>query len=127
MVKKVEIIGITIQGLTIMTNFLPAGIINDQLKDIYDATCRLEDLVSAEVSDGIFECIQYIKSNVQEVLQLIQGFPCQPLIYTGRGSTEEVIARLEWLLAFGANADNLVANSAPNRKKRKRKAAASGS
>jgi hypothetical protein len=110
-----------------MTNFLPAGIISDQLKDIYDFTCQLEKLLNGEeISPEAQESLQQIKTNVKEVLELIEGFPCQPLIYTGQGTTEEVIARLEWILALVEPDKSQLNASAPTRKKRRKKMAFSG-
>lgn len=112
------------QGLKCMTNFLPAGIINDRLNDICRLAGELQELLAPGKDSEVAEYLGQLQDAAQEVLDLIQSFSCQPLIYTGKGTTEEVITRLEWLLAFS----ELDQEQLPlgNRKKRRRRKVASG-
>ncbi|HHW60365.1 MAG TPA: hypothetical protein GX404_00495 [Syntrophomonadaceae bacterium] len=83
-----------------MTNFLPAGIINETISDISQRTAETRQHLAAgrmeEVARGLIE----IENMALDLRVFIEGFSCQPLIYTGSGSTEEVINRLEWALTF---------------------------
>lgn len=80
------------------TNFLPAGIINEQLQEICDLAASLTAHESAD--EQITSAIARIHEITAELLAFINSFTSQPLIFTGAGTTEEVISRLEWLLAF---------------------------
>lgn len=102
-----------------MTYFLPAGIISDRVLDLLEMVCRLEENLNKAEIDPHPEEIESIKAIVQELAEFIQSFSCQPLIYTGKGTTEEVIDRLEWILTF-SDVDQVVgAPAKPKRKKRK--------
>lgn len=98
------------------TNFLPVGIINEKLEELAGLAAKLSaiegaDEQAAELGVRIFEL-------ATGLLALINGFSSQPLLFTGSGSTEEIISRLEWLLTFD---DNQSANrlDKPPRKRRK--------
>lgn len=80
------------------TNFLPVGMINEQLQEIAELAAQLvcyegADQQVTEIGARLYEL-------TTELLSFINGFTSQPLIFTGQGSTEEIIARLEWLLTF---------------------------
>lgn len=100
-----------------MTNFLPAGIITDRICDLQDLVRRLEEKIDQDGTDPRPEELESIKTIVQELVELMQSFSCQPLIYTGKGTTEEVIDRLEWILTF-SDMEELVP-AKPKTKKRK--------
>lgn len=80
------------------TNFLPAGIINDKLEEIAELAAELA------VNDAADEKVKATAASIfemtSELLSFINGFSSQPLIFTGMGTTEEIIARLEWLYTF---------------------------
>lgn len=105
-----------------MTHFLSAGIFNDRLKDIYETATQLEQLLGAagEEAEAAREQVHKIKTAAGELLELIQSFSCQPLIYTGNGNTEEIITRLDWLLTF-AGTDASPSSPQTTRPKRRRK------
>jgi len=88
-----------------MTNFLPAGIINETLEDI----CKKINDLKERLAEGNTVYVQKGLKEVEEIsLDLwvfIEKFSCQPLIYTGLGSTEEIIKRLEWAFAFSEEID----------------------
>lgn len=83
-----------------MTNFLPAGIISDRLEELASRIAELEKSLSRYKSAKIKEEVADIKQVADDLIIFMESFSCQPLIYTGRGTTEEVINRLEWLLTF---------------------------
>jgi hypothetical protein len=80
-----------------MTNFLPAGIINENLEEILKRIDSLRELAH-NCSTDIQQELQVLERLVLELNLFIGSFSCQPLIYTGAGSTEEIIQRLEWAL-----------------------------
>lgn len=87
-----------------MTNFLPAGIINENLEEILKRIDSLRELAH-NCSTDIQQELQVLERLVLELNLFIGSFSCQPLIYTGAGSTEEIIQRLEWALAFSEEVD----------------------
>lgn len=93
-----------------MTNFLSAGIINDTISDINQKTAEtrkyLDEGKIEEVAKGLME----IENMALDLWVFIERFECQPLIYTGSGSTDEVIKRLEWALTFFDEDPELLAN-----------------
>ncbi len=83
-----------------MTNFSPAGVINETVSDINqkarELKKHLENNDMAQLKKGLDE----LDEMALDLWVFIERFPCQPLIYTGAGKTEEVIKRLEWALTF---------------------------
>ncbi|MGE5403560.1 MAG: hypothetical protein ACM3PP_01340, partial [Candidatus Saccharibacteria bacterium] len=65
-----------------------------------DRIADLEKSLSRYKSVKIKEDVAELKQLADDLVKFMESFSCQPLIYTGRGSTEEVINRLEWLLTF---------------------------
>ncbi len=90
----------------IMTNFLPAGIINENLDEIVEKIDRLREL-GQDCSLEVQQELQVLKEMTLELRLFMSSFSCQPLIYTGPGSTEEIIQRLEWALAFSEEVDSM--------------------
>lgn len=85
-----------------MTNFLPSGIINDTITDIYQKLLELKnerDLL--RLKRGLGE----IEDMTLDLAIFLEKLSCDPLIYTGAGSTEEVIQRLDWALTFSEEID----------------------
>lgn len=85
-----------------MTNFLPSGIIKDTTTDIYQKVQELKkerDLL--RLQKGLGE----IEEMALELAVFLEKLSCDPLIYTGAGSTEEVIKRLDWALTFSEEID----------------------
>ncbi|MGE5398089.1 MAG: hypothetical protein ACM3MK_11240 [Chitinophagales bacterium] len=84
-----------------MTNFLPAGIINDRLQELLEAAEKLrQGLDDSDQKDELKNQARVVQSLALELHDFLSTFSCQPLIYTGKGTTEEVIDRLEWVLTF---------------------------
>lgn len=85
-----------------MTNFLPAGIIKDTTTDIYQKALELKnerDLL--RLKKGLAE----IEDMALDLAIFLEKLSCDPLIYTGGGSTEEVVKRLDWALTFSEEID----------------------
>lgn len=107
-----------------MTNFLPAGIINDRLEEIIQKTASLEQNLKALDIEELHHKISEINKIAEELVEFLNRFSCQPLIYTGKGTTEEVIDRLEWILTF-SEVEN-PAKKTTGRRRPKRKALNTG-
>lgn len=85
-----------------MSNFLPAGIIKDTITDIQQKILELKnerDLL--RLKRGLGE----IEDMTLDLAVFLEKLSCDPLIYTGGGSTEEVIKRLDWALTFSEEID----------------------
>jgi hypothetical protein len=85
-----------------MTNFLSAGIIKENISDIYQKTLELkneQDIVRLK------EGLQEIEDKALDLAVFMEKLSCEPLIYTGPGSTQEVINRLDWALTFSEEID----------------------
>ncbi|HHV16501.1 MAG TPA: hypothetical protein GXX58_08015 [Gelria sp.] len=85
-----------------MTNFLPAGIIKDTITDIHQKSLELKkERNLIRLQQGITE----IEDMALDLAIFLEKLSCEPLIYTGPGTTEEVIKRLDWALTFGEEID----------------------
>lgn len=83
-----------------MTNFLPAGIINETIRDINQRSTETRQHLAAGRLEEVAKGLAEIENMALDLRGFIECFSCQPLIYTGSGTTEEVINRLEWALTF---------------------------
>ncbi|CFW96673.1 Uncharacterized [Syntrophomonas zehnderi OL-4] len=83
-----------------MTNFLPAGIINETISDINQKARELKQHLADNKLDELRKALDELEEMALELWVFIERFQCEPLLYTGQGKTEEVIKRLEWALAF---------------------------
>ncbi len=83
-----------------MTNFLPAGMINETLEDICQKILEIKEKLAQSDTVYVQKGLQELEEMTLDLWVFIEKFTCQPLIYTGPGSTEEIIKRLEWALAF---------------------------
>jgi len=88
-----------------MTNFLPAGIINDTILEIHAKSCQLQKELAQQNLYNLKQGLKEIEELAIELAMFLEKLSCQPLIYTGTGTTEEVIRRLEWALAFSEEID----------------------
>lgn len=83
-----------------MTFFLPAGMILDNIKDLTEKIAEVrafyEQRDMLRLKDGISE----MEEIILEMAIFLERLSCQPLIYIGKGKTEEVIRRLDWALTF---------------------------
>jgi len=86
-------------------NFLPAGIINDTVADIHAKAVELQNFMAAHDLYNLKQGLREIEDMALKLAVFLQNLSCQPLIYTGTGSTEEVIRRLEWALTFSEEID----------------------
>lgn len=83
-----------------MRNFLPAGIINDTIADIIEKISEVKKNFKNGDEKGLEQGLNELEEMALDLGVFIEKFSCQPLIYTGQGSTEEIISRLEWALTF---------------------------
>lgn len=83
-----------------MTNFLPAGIINETISDINQKAREMKTFLAEERMEELKKSIDELEEIALDLWVFIERFQCEPLIYTGPGKTAEVIKRLEWALAF---------------------------
>ncbi len=88
-----------------MTNFLPAGIINDTILDIQSKICDMQKELALQNLYNLKQGLQEIEELAVELALFLEKLSCEPLIYTGTGTTEEIIRRLEWALAFSEEID----------------------
>lgn len=88
-----------------MTNFLPAGIINDTILEIQAKSCQLQKELAQQNLYNVKQGLKEIEELAVELAMFLEKLSCQPLIYTGIGTTEEVIRRLEWALTFSEEID----------------------
>lgn len=100
-----------------MTNFLPAGIINETISDINQKARELKQHLADNKLDELRKSLDDLEEMALELWVFIERFQCEPLIYTGQGKTEEVIKRLEWALAFTEEDMEQLLKSANSRKK----------
>ncbi|NLB88327.1 MAG: hypothetical protein GX790_03750 [Syntrophomonadaceae bacterium] len=88
-----------------MSNFLPAAMINETLEEICEKIADLKLQAKESNNENIFNGLKEIEEMALDLWVFIERFPCQPLIYTGQGSTDEIIKRLDWALAFSEGLD----------------------
>jgi len=84
-------------------------------------TAKLKELMDAGDNDKAEQGLIELEETALELWVFIEKFSCQPLIYTGQGSTDEIIRRLEWALTFVEEFDPAAFKKRPsNRKQRMR-------
>lgn len=98
-----------------MTNFLPAGIINETLEDLCQRIAQVRQDLAAGDIDTVKNGLSALEEAALSLWIFIEKFPCQPLLYTGQGSTDEIIRRLEWALTFMEEFDPATFNQHPKR------------
>ncbi|NLC15125.1 MAG: hypothetical protein GX784_02230 [Firmicutes bacterium] len=84
-----------------MSRFLRVGIFLDRLEDIAEAAGMLSDVVRSSGDVNLAKAVELaedIESMAKELLNIITRWNCEPLIYTGAGTTEEIITLLDSLL-----------------------------
>lgn len=88
-----------------MSNFLPAAMINETLEEICEKVAELKLQAKEKNDEALFNSLKEIEDMALDLWVFIERFPCQPLIYTGQGNTDEIIKRLDWALAFSEGID----------------------
>ncbi len=84
-----------------MSKFLRVGIFRDRLNDIKEASQLLQEALDSGGEEGLGrsrELAMDIESMVTEIIDFISRWDCEPLIYIGKGTTEQVIAFLDALI-----------------------------
>lgn len=83
-----------------MTYFLPAGMISDNVKDLTEKIAAVRASYEQRDMLRLKEGINDMEELILELAVFLERLSCQPLIYIGKGNTEEVIRRLDWALTF---------------------------
>jgi len=100
-----------------MTNFLPAGIINETISDINQKAREMKSYLAEDRLDELKISLDALEEMALDLWVFIERFQCEPLIYTGPGKTDEVIKRLEWALAFSEEDIEQILRSMNTKKK----------
>lgn len=100
-----------------MTNFLPAGIINETISDINQKAREMKAYLAEDRLDELKISLDALEEIALDLWVFIERFQCEPLIYTGPGKTDEVIKRLEWALAFSEEDIEQILRSMNTKKK----------
>jgi hypothetical protein len=100
-----------------MTNFLPAGIINETISDINQKAREMKSYLAEDRLDELKKSLDALEEMALDLWVFIERFQCEPLIYTGPGKTDEVIKRLEWALAFSEEDIEQILRSMNTKKK----------
>lgn len=85
-----------------MTHFLSCGFLKDSLLEIQESAARLNKLLESSgrtPEDEARLAAQFVEDRCRQAVEFLESMPCEPLVWTGAGTTEEVIRRLEELLA----------------------------
>lgn len=80
-----------------MSRFLRAGLMRDRIDDILEASSMLLREVDGR-DDRLRLLAEDIRDIASDLRDFITRWDCEPLIYTGRGSTDEIIAMLDTLI-----------------------------
>lgn len=83
-----------------MSLFLPAGILSDNVSDLAEKVAELRAYFEQGDRVRLKESIRQLEEIIFDMAVFLESLSCQPLIYTGKGSTDEVIKRLEWALTL---------------------------
>ncbi|MEW6080546.1 MAG: hypothetical protein AB1576_01900 [Bacillota bacterium] len=89
-----------------MTHFLRVGFLGERARELRGDAVRLKELLSGlELSDREPLAVREIESLLRsigkaagEIQEFLDALPSEPLVWTGQGSTEEVMAMLEALV-----------------------------
>ena len=84
-----------------MSRFLRVGIFLDRLDDIAEAARLMLEAVESGEDEGILKSVEMakdIESMAKGLRDFIARWDCEPIIYTGQGSTEEIINMLDKLI-----------------------------
>lgn len=88
-----------------MSNFLPAGVINDNISEICNKINELRKYLDEQNFEALQQGLNDLEDIALDLGVFIETYPCQPLLYTGQGNTDEVIKRLDWALTFTEGVD----------------------
>ena len=90
-----------------MSYFLPAGIINDSVGDLSEKVAEVRTYYEQRDMIRLKKALLDLEDIVLDLAVFLERLTCQPLIYTGKGSTEEVIKRLERALQLAEKEESL--------------------
>lgn len=105
-----------------MSQFLPAGIISDNVSDLAEKVAELRAYFEQGDMIRFKQSLRDLEEIIIEMAVFLETLSCQPLIYTGKGSTDEVIKRLEWALTLiEENSSADIIQQSQDRKKKSNK------
>jgi hypothetical protein len=81
-----------------VSRFLRAGLLRDRIDDIVDASSQLVKEINLG-DQKLRRLAADIRDMALDLRDFIDRWDCEPLIYTGRGSTDEIISLLDGLLS----------------------------
>ncbi|HHY35609.1 MAG TPA: hypothetical protein GX510_08285 [Firmicutes bacterium] len=92
----------------LMARFLRVGVFQDKLDRIIELCSSLR--VEPEVARNarMKQALDEIAGLALGIKEFMNSFPSEPLIWTGRGDTDEVIAMLESLVAAAESAGQVL-------------------
>ncbi|MDD2619582.1 MAG: hypothetical protein PHC92_02785 [Syntrophomonadaceae bacterium] len=88
-----------------MSNFLPVGVINDNISEICNKVNELRKYLDQQNLEALQQGFNELEDMALDLGLFIEKYSCQPLLYTGQGNTDEVIKRLDWALTFTEGVD----------------------
>lgn len=92
-----------------MSRFLRVGMIRDKIEDIIEASSMLLAIVEdgrADSLERVKEIASDIKTMAHDLKEFISRWDCEPIIYTGRGTTDEIIRMLDRLIVKAESAES---------------------
>lgn len=85
-----------------MSRFLRVGVISDRIGDIIEASSMLMNKIDPDDEESL-EIAKDILAMATDLKQFLARWSSEPIIYTGRGTTDEVIGMLDALLSRQAD------------------------
>jgi hypothetical protein len=80
-----------------MSRFLRVGFLSDRIGDIIEASLLLLERIG-DGDDRAKEMVKDILAMATDMRDFLSRWSSEPIIYTGRGTTDEVISMLDSLL-----------------------------
>lgn len=85
-----------------MSRFLRVGVIADRLDDIIEASSLILECADSGEEESLAK-IKELAGDIREMArglkEFISRWDCEPIIYTGRGTTDEIINMLDQLIS----------------------------
>lgn len=87
-----------------MMQFLEVASIREDLEEMVSSARKLNELLpageTATVNEEMRKHLRVILDRAEAILAFLDRFESGPIIYTGRGTTQEVLSRLHRLAAL---------------------------
>lgn len=94
-----------------MTRFLRVGFLRDEIDRIVELCSGLREEPEVRANPRIESTLNEIAGLAEKMRGFMDSFSSEPLIWTGRGGTEEVISMLETLVSAAESAGRFFENS----------------